>query len=654
MSHGVRSWLSAAALTVAALSGASCKKPATGLRVLVTTDFSPSSTTPPLHSVIVRVSDVRTGAELIADTINVLDGAATLPLKFSVFLTTAASDRVRIEAEAHTVDTQANPRNPDGSTRALTAARVVTGFVEGQIRVVPLVLYRGCWDARLACTPDTTCGPSAMCESANRDPNTLPAFDRDAGDPTDVFTPASDAATASEAGSDGAMDATADGATDSGVIVDTGVRPDSSCALPAPMMLPVSIASPEAPDPKLLSIVTRPSMPAMMMDAGAGGATVELLWAGPRSMSNSTHVYSAGLSKVAGVYGGRRLATMGAPLSSGSIATIALGTTTNEVGALSLSSTMMMMPPTLSGALVATDTGLQAPTGFNPPPAWPWANVDLSNSALLLLDNTPTVAVCSVPNAGTRMPCYVADSRGMSRTFNLDFGALSLARARLVGFVVASRAMPMMPMMPLAQVLLELADGQGYARCESVSTIPPGGEGSGVNMTCVTTQVVGGSVRPGSLSAHWIPDGMCGTGARLAGGWYGALAQIVGGVETIVAGALDVASTGALPIRYGSATDINLRTAVSVAPMPCEMMIARATGTSLSFVRATLDGASVSPASTPLVIDGNSVVRSTAQAPPSAAPGMMPTGDDHLFAFIQGSGVYVATTTVTRTCPSSM
>ena len=96
MSHSMRSWLSAAALTVAALSGASCKKPATGLRVLVTTDFSPSSTTPPLHSVLVRVSDVRTGAELIADTINVLDGAATLPLKFSVFLTTAASDRVRI------------------------------------------------------------------------------------------------------------------------------------------------------------------------------------------------------------------------------------------------------------------------------------------------------------------------------------------------------------------------------------------------------------------------------------------------------------------------------------------------------------------------------------------------------------------------------
>jgi hypothetical protein len=147
---------------------------------------------------------------------------------------------------------------------------------------------------------------------------------------------------------------------------------------------------------------------------------------------------------------------------------------------------------------------------------------------------------------------------------------------------------------------------------------------------------------------------MCGSRSRLAGGWYGALAQIVGGVETIVAGALDVASTGALPIRYGSTTDINLRTAVSVAPMPCEMMIARATGMSVSFVRATLDGASVSAASTPLVIDVNSVVRSTAQAPPSAAPGMMPTGDDHLFAFFDGMGVRVATTTVARTCPSAM
>jgi len=203
-----RRWMSAFAMGAAMVSAlGACRKPATGLRVMVTTDFLPSSSMPQLHSVMIRVTSVASNAVLHEEMVNVLNGSASLPLKFGVFLTGAPNERVRIEAEAHTVETQANPRDSMGNSTALTAARVVTGFVEGQIRVVPMVLYRGCWDSRVRCEPNSTCGPTAMCERAQRDPNTLPTYDRDAGDPTDVFSILMDATMSGDAGDSGALDA---------------------------------------------------------------------------------------------------------------------------------------------------------------------------------------------------------------------------------------------------------------------------------------------------------------------------------------------------------------------------------------------------------------------------------------------------------------
>ncbi len=179
---------------MAALGAGGCRKPASGLRVLVTTDFVPGSTSPPLHSVVLRV---RSGTGLLVApplkelTVRLDETGANLPLAFNVFLPSGTAESVILEAEAHTLASISAAQRPGGNPGApVTVARVVTGFVEGEVRVVPMVLYRGCWDWEVRCRLEETCGPQGTCESAARNPGSLPVYNPDAGDLiTGVLTP---------------------------------------------------------------------------------------------------------------------------------------------------------------------------------------------------------------------------------------------------------------------------------------------------------------------------------------------------------------------------------------------------------------------------------------------------------------------------------
>jgi hypothetical protein len=220
--------LAAAAMTASAQG---CKRAPTGLRVLVTTDFVPSASMPALHSVVLRVRRPgANGAVLREEPITLARDGSNLPLKFSVFLTSAPSDQVVIEAEAHTLESLSLMDPVTMRTGvSVTASRVITGFVEGEIRVVPMVLYRGCWDLGVACTADETCGPQARCESAQRNPSTLPSYNGDAGDPLDVFTPASEASVPMDASMDvGPVDA----GRDVTVMEDRFVPPPDNFVMP--------------------------------------------------------------------------------------------------------------------------------------------------------------------------------------------------------------------------------------------------------------------------------------------------------------------------------------------------------------------------------------------------------------------------------------
>jgi hypothetical protein len=223
----------ATALAAAAMAvcGPGCKRAPTGLRVLVTTDFVPSASMPALHSVVLRVRRPgANGAVLREEPITLARDGSNLPLKFSVFLTSAPSDQVVIEAEAHTLESLSRTDPMTMRTGVpVTASRVITGFVEGEIRVVPMVLYRGCWDLGVACTADETCGPQARCESAQRNPSTLPTYNGDAGDPLDVFTPASEASVPMDASADAT---TVDAGRDATVIEDRFVPPPDNMVMP--------------------------------------------------------------------------------------------------------------------------------------------------------------------------------------------------------------------------------------------------------------------------------------------------------------------------------------------------------------------------------------------------------------------------------------
>jgi hypothetical protein len=638
----------------ASVLGEGCRRAPTGLRVIVTTDFLPSATTPALHTVRLRVTRVSDGRVLHTEPVNVSSGAGALPLKFSVFLNGAGGEQVRIEAEAHTIDSQADERNT-----GLTAARVVTGFVEGEIRVVPMVLYRGCWDMQVRCEPNSTCGPTAMCQSAQVDQRELPMFDRDAGDP-DVLAPSMDA------GGDGGLDAmdASDVAPLDRVIppdnspvdvmpppvdvmmppADVMVPPGDACAvLPPPVTIPLAIMGSNAAI-GLFDIASRDN--AMMTPDGgmpmAGEPELEVAWAGPRSATSMASVLlSAGLRRSGTSYTVVRAPRETLSFGAAPLQTLALVRNGGEIGALGLEEETITMMRRLRviGAPISQTMGVGSFTTFNTsgPFAMPSATTLAKNSGFAVAATSPmgpSIVACVLPPTGNALVCAYSDPSGtMTQTFTVDFSVAALPTApRLAGLAIGGPGSG--SAQNRLQFVLEWSDGNGYTTCSTMETMPPvTPTAMGVCRSVPAT----GRIRSGSLSAQWIDGFSCG-GPMMMGmlsGWFGALVESGDPNDTLRAGKLDslVLRTGDLPVRADVLAHMNARTAVSIAPAPCEMLIARTTSASeVQYRRAYLTGGMIGlPLSFPA--NTNTELRAVPLAPPSTTPGT----DDHIHAFVDSS-----------------
>ncbi|MBL8683886.1 MAG: hypothetical protein JNK05_32240 [Myxococcales bacterium] len=632
----------------AAVLGEGCRRPPTGLRVIVTTDFLPSATTPALHTVRLRVTRVSDGRVLHTEPVNVSSASGALPLKFSVFLNGAGGEQVRIEAEAHTIDSQADERNT-----GLTAARVVTGFVEGEIRVVPMVLYRGCWDMQVRCEPNSTCGPTAMCQSAQVDQRELPTFDRDAGDP-DVLAPSMDA------GSDGGLDVmdASDVAPADRVIppddspvdvmmppVDVMPPPADGCAvLPPPAATTVTITGSNAAI-GLFDIVSRDNAMMVMPDGGmpmASDPELEVAWAGPRSATSMASVLlSAGLRRSGASYSVVRTPRETLSFGAAPLQALALVRNGGELGALGLEEETIAMMRRLRviGAPISQSTGVGPFSTFNTsgPFSMPPSGTLAKNAGFAVAATSPmgpSIVACVLPPMGNALVCAFSDPSGMmTQTFTVDFSVAALSPApRLAGLAIGGPGSG--SAQGRLQFVLEWSDGNGYTTCSTMETMPPvTPTAAGVCRSVPAT----GRIRAGSLSAQWIDGFNCG-GPMMMGmlsGWFGALVESGDPNDTLRAGKLDslVLRTGDLPIRADALANANARTAVSIAPAPCEMLVARTTSTSeVEYRRAYLAGGTIGlPVSLPA--NTNTELRAVPLAPPSSMPGT----DDHIHAFVDGA-----------------
>lgn len=610
-------WMSAAALC--AMSATACKKPTTGLRVMVTTDFVPSSTMPQLHSVRLRVTNLQTGAELAEETVNVVDGTVSLPLKFSVFLVGAPNERVRIEAEGHTVESQASGMF-EGRPGPITAARMVTGFVEGQIRVVPLVLYRGCWDRRLACEPDTTCSVSAACESANRDANTLPTYDRDAGDPTDVFNIPMDASMP-------------DSAVDSGV---DAMPPPNDVMMPFDGMGPIeagvcNAGMPPANPTIMQSSVTEPGTSNGLTNLDIATVSNGMITADPpveiawlESRSGMQEVLSARVSSsgtIARPAGASRVLAPGAQW----IRVLrfvdgmrVFGLTLGSMGELGIAS-----------ALIDESTGVGTSMGWNPM-ASDWGRGDVSSPLHANVGTfgglTPNNLLSCYGTTTSTLRCFPNHLETVGGT-PMSMAAFSVTLPEPVGRVLSvvepAGAMGM-------QAAMELGDRSGLMFC-SFSMM------GGASPACQTVKFTAPErVVTGSASAVW-PDGAGSCGPNL--GWHVAVITTNAMSElTLRAGRIPQAGASASDLTIAvsglpNRTSLDDRTSIAYSPATCEMLLAHAVGDSLNVRRARAADRMVSGVST-ISIRGGSPVRFVPQAPPAMTGG----GDMHLGAAVLANG----------------
>lgn len=606
-------WMSAAALC--ALSVAGCKKPTTGLRVMVTTDFVPSSTMPQLHSVRLRVTNLQTGAELAEETVNVVDGTVSLPLKFSVFLVGAPNERVRIEAEGHTVESQASGMF-EGRPGPITAARMVTGFVEGQIRVVPLVLYRGCWDRRLACEPNTTCSASAACESASRDANTLPSYDRDAGDPSDVFEIPMDASAP-----DGAVDSGVDAMMPPGDAMmppgDAGLCPFNGAA---PTLEVTDIAGSETIDPTLFDVTLHQAPQTLMMNS----AQLELAWAAPSMMMRlaySARVNSAGMVVRTRESSGRSIspATLQwlQPVRFGAGVSV-FGLSVDMTGSLGLNT-----------AVIDAINGLSTPVnGWNAVMGWGMGDVSSpAHSAIATIGgNTPN----------STLACYTT-TRGSLRCFRNTLVGGSGAPMPGMPFDVTTTAGPLGRLLGLAeggpnqlQFAAETADRTGVAICSfSVAGTPA----DPTMATCAVARTpMSAPIVAGTASAAWASAGMCVNNEQ---SWYVSLIASTPGGPRLLAGRLAGSTPGFIATINEVASGMDQRTAISVSPSQCEMLVVASANDSADFRRVRVTDGQVGLRFTQRMAAG-SPVKLVPQAPSATM------GDQHMGAFINASGALSA------------
>lgn len=639
-------WMSALAVSAAMVSTlGACRKPATGLRVMVTTDFVPSASMPQLHSVMLRVTSLPSGTVLHEEMVNVLNGSASLPLKFGVFLTGAPNERVRIEAEAHTVETQANPRDAMGNSTALTASRVVTGFVDGQIRVVPMVLYRGCWDSRVRCEPDSTCGPTAMCESAQRDPNGLPTYDRDAGDPTDVFNIPMDASVPAEAGADGGgmdvlppidgMGPPLDGMLPP--IDGMGPPPDGmvmpSCTAPFVAPTPVEFAMIGAgtqADPRRFDLLSRTQM---VNVGGIPSNPVELVWAPPYVMGTPQHVFSAQVTSASVT---RMTAVAGTALGPGPIDVLSAYTTNVGGGGMMLAerfgvfaaSHMMAIEPSMmvSGGVVDTMTGLAAATNY-PSPNGTFSAMESHdwNGAAMMANPVPdsamptTMTACVPTELSSTLFCYRSSGAAGSFAFRVTLPVAAGNHPRIASMVDSMGAI---------QWLIEPSNGQSVLMC---SAMPPMMPGSTVGASCETVSLPAGTrMAAGSLSGQWLQGPFnCPGSLNYMGGWYGALEELTGMTSTLRAGRFTGATTATnLWTAQSVMTAGSVRTALGIAPGACEMLVTRLADGQLELRRAKIASSMVSAPTNVVRFSAQSNVRSTALAPRGAR------SDEHFVAVV--------------------
>ncbi len=553
--------------------------------MLVTTDFAPSDTMPPLHSVVLRVrrlGDGPTNAPLREQEVTLGARGEALPLKFSVFLATNPGEQVVVEAEAHTLASRLRPRaGGEGVGEPVTVARVITGFVEGEIRVVPMVLYRGCWDRRLLCSPEQTCGPSAECESARRDPNSLPRLDPDAGDPTDAFTPA----VSRDAGTDasamdasppsvesmdaGVSDAGAADVTDAGSMdarwIEAGAA-DAGC-LPRPTAQRTVVVTRGGGTFEPVDFDLAPSVEGAGGDGGAADAAasaVELVWA-EREMTGllvrgSTVELSGAtpvITRMAPAFGSASFPGASAlqftrfPAGPLAVITHALGPMGRDV----LSAVSLLDPFGLSAPFTLANW-VPSSTEFR-----------LANSASVGVGfdmMAPRAISCVGDDAAPFLACaYQRPGAGGSGSLPPELFAVSLPapivpRPRLVSMVYEGATL---------RFALELAGMTGVAVCAANVTL-----GSPVSVgpvSCERLMQTTGSVVPGSTSVQWIPGDACG------GGWFGALVQQTMAGHLLRAGRLQgTAIEGLAPGRTVLAT-ASARTAVSLRATGCEMLVAQ-------------------------------------------------------------------------------
>jgi hypothetical protein len=588
-------------LSLAAVGG--CRKPATGLRVLVTTDFAPSDTTPPLHSVVLRVrrvGDSLASVPLREQEVTFGPRGEGLPLKFSVFLATNPGEQVVIEAEAHTLASRMQPRpGGDGVGDPVTVARVITGFLEGEIRVVPMVLYRGCWDRALVCSPEQTCGPSAECESARRDPAMLPRLDPDAGDPTDAFAPAvprdggidaREPDVSSPSGGDatppdaGARDATAmDGAGGGPCVPPPTVRVSTvqaDLATPANEIDLAVRTPPSSPDG---GVSDGGAIPDASLPPGAGAPTVEIVWAQTVGMD----LLATGASMTwSGAGGAPALSRSPAMLGSFSVPSgRGLRVASYPSGQMALFAVSVMMGPmpslTVNSALLdGVVSGLGAPFSLR---SWPDPIVGAqpANSVVVPasfdeMRRSTIVGCVASPNA-SRLECF------HSRTGYEGSGADIPRRfsVSLPGIVMNPRLVAMVIEGPVLRFALELANGTGIASCGAdvrLDTTPI--EVGAVD--CATMLQMDGQVIPGSTSAQWISGSACG------GGWFAAAVQQVGGGGVLRVGRIDTGAFEGFARAESRPADARTTTSLSVSTSACEALVAHRYGSTLDLVRVRL------------------------------------------------------------------
>jgi hypothetical protein len=590
---------------------------------------------------MLRVTSVSSNAVLHEEMVNVLNGSASLPLKFGVFLTGAPNERVRIEAEAHTVETQANPRDAMNNSTALTAARVVTGFVEGQIRVVPMVLYRGCWDNRVRCEPNSTCGPSAMCENAERNPNTLPTYDLDGGDPTDVFSIPMDASVTSDGGDSGAMDVLPPIDVMGPPIDVMGPPPDgmmgSICAaptVPSPVEV-ANIANGTTADPQRFDLLVRPQPMGMAMSSNG---KLELVWAAPPPTPTMMmqHVFSAQVS--AGMI--TRPASMtGSAVGPGPIEALSVYSTNVgmdgmlRVGVFAGTHDSTMSPPTVqvSGAHIEEGMGITGLQGYpSPQEAFPavesfvWTNAMMMASPVPSASLPTTMTYCVPTASSSYLYCYRSD--GMTRLrFRVALPMPESTNAKLVAMTES---------MGSIQLLLELRSGSGGVQMCSVPL--PNVSMAEVTASCTTIAPVGGeTIVSGSVSGQWI-NGVfnCPGGVTMSGGWWGAFEANNGGTSTLRAGRF-TGRTSPTALEY--AQDVTpaplVKTALGLAPGACEMLVSRIAGTQLELRRSRIGSRTSTMSSTPISVHEQSALRSTGLAPRSG------TVDEHYVSVVDSSSV---------------